>query len=55
MPEPLTQEQPMFKCMECGHEFRSVRTAEKAAFGDDGCPGCGSSDIDLDPGWRRPR
>jgi DNA-directed RNA polymerase subunit RPC12/RpoP len=36
-----------FKCMECGHKFRTVKAAEKAAFGEHGCPKCGSSDIDL--------
>lgn len=39
----------MFKCMECGRKFRTTRAAEKAAFGNDGCPRCGGSDIDLDP------
>jgi len=36
-----------FACQECGHKFRTVKAAEKAAFGDDGCPKCGGSDIDL--------
>lgn len=36
-----------FACQECGHRFRTLKAAEKAAFGDDGCPKCGSSDIDL--------
>jgi hypothetical protein len=36
-----------FCCQECGHKFRTVKAAEKAAFGDDGCPKCGGSDIDL--------
>lgn len=39
-----------FKCQECGYRFRTVRAAERAAFGDAGCPGCGGSDVDLDPG-----
>ena len=30
----------MFACQECG---------QRAAFGDEGCPDCGSSDIDLAP------
>ena len=38
-----------FACMECGHKFKTVKAAEKAAFGDDGCPKCGGSDIDLAP------
>lgn len=38
-----------FVCQECGWRFKSARAAERAAFGDDGCPGCGSSDIDLNP------
>jgi DNA-directed RNA polymerase subunit RPC12/RpoP len=37
----------MFECMECGRKFYSVAAANKAAFGDNGCPGCGGSDIDL--------
>lgn len=38
----------MFAYQECGRKFRTVKAAEKAAFGDSGCPGCGGSDIDLD-------
>jgi hypothetical protein len=40
----------MFKCLECGRKFKTTKAAEKAAFGDRGCPGCGGSDIDLDVG-----
>ncbi len=36
----------MFACLECGRKFRTVKAAERAAFGDAGCPGCGGSDID---------
>jgi predicted nucleic acid-binding Zn-ribbon protein len=36
-----------FACMECGHRFRTLKAAERASFGADGCPKCGSSDIDL--------
>ncbi len=36
-----------FACQECGHKFRTIKAAEKAAFGDNGCPKCGGSDIDL--------
>ncbi len=39
-----------FACLECGHRFRTLKSAERAAFGDEGCPGCGGSDIDMDPG-----
>lgn len=39
----------MFACLECGREFKTVEAAEKAAFGDKGCPKCGGSDIDLAP------
>ena len=42
-----------YKCMECGYKFRTVRSAERAAFGDDGCPKCTSTDIDLDVGEGR--
>jgi hypothetical protein len=37
----------MFFCQECGHKFRTIKAAERAAFGHVGCPTCGSSDIDL--------
>lgn len=33
-------------CLECGRTFKSAKAAEKAMFSDDGCPGCGGSDID---------
>ena len=36
-----------FVCMECGHKFKTVKAAEKAAFGDKGCPKCGGADIDM--------
>lgn len=36
---------PVLACMECGRKFRTVQAAETAAFGVDGCPRCGSSDI----------
>jgi hypothetical protein len=36
-----------FYCQECGHAFRTVKAAEKASFGDAGCPKCGGADIDL--------
>lgn len=35
----------LFVCQECGKEFRSVNSAEKAQW--DGCPGCSGTDIDL--------
>jgi len=35
----------LFKCNECGHGFRTVKAAEKAASR--GCPGCGGLDIDV--------
>jgi len=38
---------PLFACVECGKKFYSAKAAEKAAYGDSGCPGCGGSDIDL--------
>lgn len=36
------------KCMECGHKFKTLKAAHRAAYGNTGCPGCGGSDIDLD-------
>lgn len=38
---------PEFACMECGRKFRTVAAAERAAFGNTGCPRCGSTDVDL--------
>jgi len=38
---------PLFVCQECGHKFYSAASADRAAFGDSGCPGCGGSDIDV--------
>lgn len=35
-----------FYCQECGKEFKSTKSAEQAYFGD-GCPKCGSADIDT--------
>lgn len=35
-----------FYCQECGHKFRTLRSAERASFGPEGCPECGGSDID---------
>lgn len=43
MPKPTSG----FACMECGHKFKTVKAAEKASFGDKGCPKCGGADIDL--------
>lgn len=36
-----------FACQECGHKFRTIKAAERAAFGPNGCPKCGGADIDL--------
>lgn len=38
-----------FYCQECGYKFRSIKSAERASFGDSGCPKCGGSDIDMGP------
>lgn len=46
-----TQKQKAAKdwaCMECGKRM-TARQAERASFGDKGCPKCGGSDIDLAP------
>jgi DNA polymerase II large subunit len=50
----LTARQPAtatsgFSCLECGHKFKTVKAAERASFGPNGCPKCGGSDIDLTP------
>jgi Zn finger protein HypA/HybF involved in hydrogenase expression len=34
-----------FACMECGHRFKTVKAAARAA--DKGCPKCGGVDVDL--------
>jgi predicted nucleic acid-binding Zn-ribbon protein len=39
-----------FACMECGHKFRTIKSAERAAFGPNGCPKCGGADIDIASG-----
>ena len=36
-----------FACMECGHRFRTLKGAERAMLGPNGCPKCGGSDVDL--------
>jgi predicted nucleic acid-binding Zn-ribbon protein len=36
----------MFVCLECRKKFRTTAAARRAV--DQGCPGCGGSDIDLD-------
>jgi rubrerythrin len=36
-----------WRCQECGYQFRTARAAERASLGDDGCPGCGGTDIDF--------
>ena len=43
----IKKNRPLFACMECGKKFYTTRAAERASFGDDGCPGCGGSDIDV--------
>ena len=40
-------------CQECGHRFRGEVAARRAAFGDSGCPKCGSSDVDFSGPVRR--
>jgi len=44
-PREITVEKP-FACMECGLKM-TLKAAEKASFGPNGCRGCGGSDIDL--------
>jgi len=38
---------PLFACQECGKKFYTAESANRAAFGDNGCPKCGGSDIDA--------
>jgi hypothetical protein len=42
-----TAREPLFECQECGKKFYTEKAAERASFGDHGCPGCGGSDIDI--------
>lgn len=41
----MTQFSKPFQCMECGKKL-TLKQAERAAYGADGCPRCGGSDID---------
>lgn len=41
----MTKKEPLFECQECNKKFYTVKEAEKAA--NNGCPGCGGSDIDI--------
>ena len=45
----MAKQEALFTCQECGRNFYSVASARRASFGDAGCPGCGSSDIDVAP------
>ncbi len=36
----------LFRCMECGRNFYGVFATVKMAR-EDGCPGCGSTDVDA--------
>jgi Zn finger protein HypA/HybF involved in hydrogenase expression len=42
-----TSKPVLFECRECGKKFFTVAAAERASFGDRGCPKCGGSDIDV--------
>lgn len=48
-PEEIAKRTSGFACQECGHRFKTVKAAERAMFGERGCPKCGGSDIDLAP------
>lgn len=37
----------IWRCMECWRKFATVKAAERASFGPNGCPKCGGADIDL--------
>jgi len=45
--EIIMAKKAIFKCLECGKKLSTVKDAEKASFGDNGCPGCGGSNIDT--------
>lgn len=46
-PELRAAKVPLFACQECGKKFYTAAAAERASFGDHGCPKCGGSDIDA--------
>ena len=41
-----------FQCLECGRKFRTLEAAERASS--EGCPKCGSVDVDLSSDDPRP-
>ena len=41
----MTKARKDWQCMECG-KLMTLKAAEKASFGPDGCPRCGGADID---------
>lgn len=44
-PTRRTTRRALFICLECGKKFYTTKSAERAAFGSRGCPGCGGADI----------
>jgi len=38
---------PLFCCQECSKKFYTVKAAEAAVYGANGCPKCGGADIDI--------
>lgn len=46
-PRQRIKRKPLFTCQECGKKFYTTAAAERASFGDHGCPKCGGSDIDI--------
>lgn len=45
--EDITDFDNNWYCQECGYKFKTAKAAERASFGDRGCPKCGGSDIDM--------
>ena len=43
----MAKRKPLFACQECGKQFYTVKSAERASFGERGCPKCGGADIDI--------
>jgi hypothetical protein len=41
----MTKRVALFACQECGRNFYTTKSAERAS--NDGCPGCGGVDIDI--------
>ncbi len=46
-PRRVPKRKPEARCQECGRRFYSLSAANRAAFGIEGCPRCGASNIEI--------